>query len=210
MIRVLVVATVGTIGAVAPAQDKKDAGNKPKADPAGTPLQLTITGKMTKYALDTGGLSGAEYKKKIEDAVKAGMRPATPPAIDLAAEIKNTSDKPVHVWVKGDPFVLTLDVKGKGALNVDPQLAFTLEFRMPEAVEIAPGKAHSIPLKSLTSGHRGASHYSYWTEPGEYELVATLKTGMSPAPKGAKDAGEGIGQVTLTSAPFKVTVDAKK
>ena len=32
-----------------------------------------------------------------------------------------------------------------------------------------------------------------WTEAGGYELVATLKTGVSPAPKGAKDAGEGDG-----------------
>lgn len=208
-IRVLTVVLAATLGAAALAQDKKDAA-RPKADPEGTPLELTVTGKTTKYTLDTGGLSGAEYKKKVEEAVKAGGRPPAPPTIDLAVEIKNTSDKAVQVWAKGDPVVLTLELKGKGALNVDPKLAFTQEFRIPMAVEIAPGKSHSIPLKTLTSGHRGASHFSYWTEPGEYELVATLKTGMSPAPKGAKDAGEGFGQVTLTSAPFKVTVEAKK
>ena len=55
-----------------------------------------------------------------------------------------------------------------------------------------------------------ASHYSYWTEPGEHELVATLKTGVSPAPKGAKEGMDGFGLVTLTSAPFKVTVEEKK
>ena len=133
-----------------------------------------------------------------------------PPAVDLAVEIKNTSDKPVKVWAKGDPVVLTLTLKGKGAVNIDPPLAFTQEFRIPEAVEIAPGKTHTIPVKSLTSGFRGRRTTRYWTEPGEYELVATLKTGVSPAPKGAKEGMDGFGLVTLTSAPFKLTVEEKK
>ena len=207
-IGILTMALVATAVGAALADDKKDAP-KPQADPEGTPLELTITGKTTKATLDTGGLSGADYKKKIEDAVKAGGKVPPAPAVELAVEIKNTSDKPVQVWAKGDPVVLTLELKGKGAVNVEPRLAFTQEFRLPEAVEIAAGKTHSIPLKSLTSGHRGASKFSYWTEPGDYELVATLKTGVSPAPKGAKDAGDGFGAVTLTSGSFKVTVVEK-
>ena len=35
-----------------------------------------------------------------------------------------------------------------------------------------------------------ASHYSYWTEPGEHELVATLKTGVSPGSEG-REGGHG-------------------
>lgn len=197
-------------GGFAAAEDKKDA--KPKADPAGTPLELAVAGKTTKYALDTGGLSAADYKKKIEGLEKAKgfARPPAPPAVDLTVEIKNTSDKAVQVWAKGDPVVLTLELKGKGAVNTAPPLAFTQEFRIPSAVEIAAGKTHVIPVKTLTSGFRGASVFSYWAEAGEYELVATLKTAMNPAPKGAKADEDGFGVVTLTSAPLKLTVEEKK
>ena len=72
------------------------------------------------------------------------------------------------------------------------------------------GKSLTIPVKSLTSGFRGVSHLAYWTEPGEYELVATLKSGLMPIPKGAMDNGDGYGIVTLTAAPLKLTVEEKK
>lgn len=188
------------------AEDKND---KPMADPPATPLELSVTGKRTAYALDLGGRTVEGYQK----AVRAGEKDARPlpaPAVDLSIEIKNTSDKPVTVWLDGDPAVFVLALKGKGALNVAPALAFTEEFRGPASVEIGAGKAHTIPLKSLQSGYRGRSHWAYWTEPGEYELTATLKTGVNPAPKGAKGANDGFGTVTLTSAPLKITVEEKK
>lgn len=197
-----------TIGSVPlGAEEKKE---KPKADPPATPLELTVTGKTTRYALDLGGRTADEFKTAIGTAAKAGRRPPAAPAVDLSVEVRNTSDKPVTVWVTGDPVVLTLTLKGRGAMNVAPPLAFTEEFRSPMGVEIAAGKTHTIPVKALVSGYRGAAHWAYWLEAGEYELTATLKTGVSPAPKGAKDANDGFGAVTLTSAPLKLTVEAKK
>jgi len=189
------------------AADDKPA-DKPKAVPDGTPLELRITGKKTTYTLDTGGLTPAEYKTSVETLVKGGKVPPTP-ALDLTVEIKNTSDKPLKVWDHGDPVVLELTLKGKGAVNAAPVVAFNLQLIFPGAVEIAPGKSHAIAVKSLTSGFRGRAKFAYWTTPGDYELVATLKTGVQPAPKGAEDF-DGFGVVTLTSAPFKVTVEAKK
>lgn len=187
------------------------AADKPKADPDGTPLELTITGKVVKFELDTGGLSSEDYKKKIEEAGKArGGKPPATPKVDFTLEIKNTSEKPVTVWSKGDPVVLDFELKGKGAVSIAPPLAFTREFRSPVAVEIAPGKTLSIPVKSLTGGFRGASTFNYWTAPGEYELIAKLKTGVNPPPKDAKDAGEGFGQVKITSTGLKITVEEKK
>ncbi|MCS6863570.1 MAG: hypothetical protein RMJ56_03755 [Gemmataceae bacterium] len=188
--------------------DEKPA--QPKADPATTPLEMTITGKTTKYTLDLGAQSAEEFKKAIEAAAKAGQRPPAAPAVDLTIQIKNTSDKPVQVWKGGDPVVLTLTLKGPGAVNVAPLLAFTQEFRAPVAAEVGAGKTLEIPVKSLMSGFRGAAHWAYWTEPGEYELIATFKTGVSPAPQGSAEGMDGFGIVTLTSPPFKLTVEAKK
>jgi hypothetical protein len=65
-----------------------------------------------------------------------------------------------------------------------------------------------IPVKTLVSGYRNSAHWSFWTEPGEYELVATMKTAMNPIPKGAKQFMD-FGTVTLTSAPLKLTVEKK-
>jgi hypothetical protein len=183
------------------------ADDKPKADPESTPLEVRITGKTVKYTLDTGGLTPDEFKKKIEEA---GDSPPATPKVELALEIKNTSDKPVTVWTKGDSVLVDLELKGKGAVHATPMLAFTREFRLPTAVEVAPGKTVTIPVKSLTSGFRDASKFAYWTAPGEYELIAKLKTGVSPVPKDAKDAGEGFGVVTLTSPAIKITVTEKK
>lgn len=183
---------------------------KPKADPEGAPLELTLTG-TAKYTTDVDTQDEADkLKNAIEAAAKAGRVPPAAPAVELSAVIKNTSDKPVTVWVSGDPFVLTLTLAGKGAVNSAPLLAFTQEYRIPTGVEIAAGKTHTIPVKSLQSGFRGRAHWAYWTAPGEYELTATLRTAVTPAPKGAKDANDGFGFVTLTSAPLKLTVEAKK
>lgn len=206
MVRIVASWVVSLLGVGTVAVGVAAAEDKAPVDPKDVPLRLTLTAKTTQYTLDTGGLSAEEYKKQV--SMTEG-RPAPTPAVDLAVVITNTSDKPVSVWVNGDPVILTLDLKGKGAVNVQPLLAFTQEFRAPQAVEIAPGKSHTIPVKSLTSGFRMASVYSYWTEPGTYELVATLKTGVRPIPKGAPEFDD-YGVVTLTSPPLKLTVMARK
>ncbi len=175
------------------------------ADDKAGPLALSISG-TAKYKLDLGGKTEDEYKKAVRAAAADGT-PLPAPAVDLKIEVTNTTDKPLKLWAGGDPVVLTVRLKGKGALDLDPPLAFTEEFRLPVAVEIAAGKAHTFALKALTSGFRGRAHFAYWTATGEYELVAELKTGANPAPRGAENAGDGFGKFTLTSKPFKVTVE---
>ena len=180
----------------------------PKAEPEGTPLEIKVTGK-TKYAFDVGGLTTDEFKKKVNEEAKAGRWPTLVPTVDLSVEVKNTSGKAVQMWVSGDPVVLTLTLKGKGAINANPSLALTEEFRVPRAVEIAAGKTHVFQVRSLVSGYRGVTQWALWSEPGDYELTATLKTGVNPAPKGANADQDGFAKVTLTSAPLKLTVEKK-
>jgi hypothetical protein len=103
-----------------------------------------------------------------------------------------------------------LDLKGKDAVNEALKgIAFTLEFRVPKSTTLAPGKSVEIPIKTLSYGMRGASHRSYWIEPGEYTLTATYQTAVSPAPKGSADAENGFGKVALTTAPIKLKVEGK-
>lgn len=178
------------------------AADKPKADPG--PLEATIEG-TAKYTLDLGGKTADEFTKGLK-----GDRVPPAPKVDLKLVLKNTGKDDLQVWTSGDPVTITYKLTGKGATSTTPRLAFTQEFRLPKAVKVEAGKTVELPIKSLTGGFRGASEFSYWTLPGEYELVATLSTGVSPKPKGAEDAGEGFGKVQVASTPFKVTVEEKK
>jgi hypothetical protein len=182
---------------------------KGKSDPPGAPVEAKLVAKKSAYPLDLGGKSAAEFRQALKEAEKTGRYPAAP-AVDLVLELKNTSDKEVQIWTSGDPVRLMLDLKGKAAVNEALKgIAFTLEFRMPKATVVAPGKSVEIPIKQLSYGMRGASHRSYWLEPGEYTLTASYQTGVSPAPKGSTPAEGGFGKVMLTTAPIKLKVEAK-
>jgi hypothetical protein len=196
-------ALVIAVSTLARADDKKD---EPK--PADLPVKATLVAKTTTYKLDLAGKTAEEYKKELKDAEKSGKVPP-PPAVEMTLELKNTSDKDAQVWVGGDPVVIELNLQGKGAVSLKPRLAFTTIFIGPKPVKIEAGKTHSIPVTSLKYGFRGAAEMAYWTEPGEYKLTASIKTGISPAPKGTKDNGDGFGVVTLTTEPIKIKVEGK-
>lgn len=212
-IRAIIAAALAAVG-VGGTSVADDAPKAGKAIPPGTPLALTISG-TARYAFDPGPLTPEHYKKLLDDAAAVGKKPAfgdklpTPPAVDLTVAVTNTSDKAVTLWKAGDPVVLTLTLSGKGAVNLAPPMAMTLEFRTPVETTLDAGKSHAFTVKTLRSGMRGITQSSYWTAPGEYDLTATLKTGMRPAPKGAKDF-DGFGVVTVTSPAFKITVTDKK
>ncbi|MCU0705635.1 MAG: hypothetical protein MUF18_16805 [Fimbriiglobus sp.] len=186
------------------AADKPKTPEPGKAVPDTTPLEATLEG-TAKYTLDLGGKTAEEFLKALKgDAV------TPPPKVDLKLVLKNTGKEDLKVWVSGDPVTITLKLTGKGAAEAKPELMFTTEFRLPKAVAVAAGKTVEFPIKSLAGGFRGASEFSYWTQPGEYELVATLTTAVSPAPKGAEAADEGFGKVQVATKPLKITVEAKK
>jgi hypothetical protein len=195
-----------TLLALLPAPALLSAGEA--KDKAG-PLELTIVAKKTTFQLDLGGKTAEEFRQALKDAAKTGRYPAAP-AVDLTLKLKNTSDKDIQVWISGDPTKILLDLKGPGAINEELQgLASTLEFRVPKAVTLAPGKSHTFDIRSLTHGQRGSSHRSYWVEPGDYTLTARFVTGVSPAPPGAEKAEGDFGRVTITSPPLKLKVEAK-
>jgi hypothetical protein len=172
------------------------------------PVTATLVAKQTTYPLDLGGMTAEAFKKAALDAVKAGKAPPAPPAVDLVLELKNTSKNEVKVWVSGNAVQLDLDLKGPGALSVKPPLVFTAVIAPPKAITLAPGKTHTIPVKSLKYGKSGMSDWAYWTKAGEYTLAATYKTGINPPPKGSTKRG-GFDIVTLTAAPLKLKVEEK-
>jgi hypothetical protein len=180
----------------APAADEK---------PAAGPVVLTVVAKTDKYAFDGGGKTPAEYKKDLEaiaqDLDNGGQ--ATPPmalAVDLVLRLTNTSKEDVTIYVGGNPNVYTFDLTGgAGAVTMRNPVAFPAIFIRPKAVTLEPGKAHEIPVKSLSDGRRGLARLVFWTGPGEYKLAAKYTLSDAKGGKGTE----------LTSEPVKITVTEK-
>ncbi len=200
---IAVVLSFGAAVALA-ADDKKE-----KDKPAPLPVTAKLIAKKKSYQLDLGGKTPEEYRKVIEEAKKTFRYPA-PPEVDLTLELTNTSDKDVAIWSSGDPVQVILELKGKGAMSVQPAIAMTREFRVPQALMLPAGKSHTIAIKSLKYGMRGISQQAYWTDAGEYTLTARFMTGISPPPPDSKALAEGFARVTLISKPVKLKVELKK
>jgi hypothetical protein len=118
------------------------------------------------------------------------FRAAAP--IDLALELRNTTDRTMHVWVAGPPVELRLDLRGPGVTSVPATDSAEEE---PRAVTLRPGESHVIHITRLTDGQRSWR----WTKPGEYTLTAELTTR-------ARVAGVGERQVTAHSEPLTILV----
>jgi hypothetical protein len=183
-------------------------GQEKKEQPAKGPVTAKLVAKKTTYKLDLGGNTADEFKKSIQAAEKAGDPLPSGPAVEMALELTNTSDKEVKVWIGGDGAALRLELKGPGAISAAYLGPVDTGFRLPATVTLAPGKTQTIPIASLSFGHRDSSR-AYWTEVGEYTLTASYGTAINPAPPGGKDAGQGFGRVALTAAPIKLKVEAK-
>lgn len=199
---------VAVLAAVPDATAKRAAPPKApepgKALPDTTPLEATLEG-TAKYALDLGGVSADDFAKSLK-----GEKVPAPPKVDLKLVLKNTSKETIQVWNSGDTVSVDLKLTGKGAMTAKPNLMTTADFKLPKAVEIEAGKTLELPIKALAGGPRNIGEFAYWTQAGEYELVATIKTGVNPAPKGAADGGNGFGLVQVASKAFKITVEEKK
>jgi hypothetical protein len=195
---------------VAKADDQAKPEEKGRTDPAGVPLEARLIAKEDTYALDLGGKTPEEYRKLLKDHPYA---PA--PAVDLELEYRNSGDKEIKFLAgganPGSPLLLKLD--GPGAVNIalPANLRSKSETVPPMPVALAPGKTYTLPVKGLMTSNLGREgSASYWTEQGDYTLVATYKTAVSPVPEGSKDAGNGFGPVTVVSAPVKLKVVEKK
>src|SRR3954470_14966103 len=77
------------------------------------PVDAKLIAKSTTVKLE---LTAEEVKRQLKDAEKTGRYPR-PPAIELALEVRNRSQKDVQVWHKGDPVTVTFDLTGPGVVS---------------------------------------------------------------------------------------------
>src|SRR5262249_10122286 len=147
--------------------------------------------KKTTYALDLGGKTPQEFRQQLLDPTQRFEW--KPPAVEFVLEIRNISKEEVTIRVGGDDAESILDLKGPGAYSYTMDNAV---LRLPiggKLIKLAPGKSHALPFKSLTGGISNLRVQSvFWTEPGDYTLSASYRLAISPPPKDAKDAGNGL------------------
>jgi hypothetical protein len=175
-------------------------GKKPRPEADKSPLEAKLVAKTDTYTIPAGQ-QGKEFAEKVS-APDARELPE-PPTVDFVLELKNPTDAPIAIMVGSDAGSLDLEIKGPGAVSVAGRKIFTREFRLGKKVEIAAGKTYEIPIKKLQFGFRGVAQQAYWTEPGDYKIVASLRW-----PDAADDSGRK--QVGATSAPITVKVEAPK
>jgi hypothetical protein len=186
-----------------------DEPTKARSEPAGAAVEARLSADRDSYTLDLNGLSAEDYKKQLKGSEKGGPNPPIP-KVNLTLELVNTSGKEVQLRYGGTMNVYTLELKGPGAETVafggraEPKFILA-----PKTVTLAPGQSVKVKIDSLAFGRRNLTHAAFWTAPGDYTLAISYQAMLNPAPEGAKDAGNGFGNVTLTSAPIKLKVTEK-
>lgn len=177
----------------APHAQEKDKSMS-KSDPN---LELKLVAKKDTYKIPAEWRGGKLKEKIAVDAIPKA------PEVDLELQIINKGKSDRMLRVESDAGKVLLELKGPGAVSAPAMRFFTQEFRAGKVVTIKPGETHSIPWKKLAYGHRGAEFSAFWTEPGDYTLVATLILPDDPM-----DVGK-PGKLELTSAEVKIRAEAE-
>ncbi len=155
-------------------------------------------------AEDTAGLAVALHEAPVRggqeamfpqavEVAHAAMKEA--PTVDLSLELRNTTKRPMRVWVAGPQTELRLELRGPGVRSTPAKDQVAVK---PESVPLPPGKFHLVRVTSLTDGRRTWS----WTEPGDYTLTAEFTTR-------AEVSGLGTRWITARSKPLTIHVPEK-
>ncbi|MBY0527531.1 MAG: WD40 repeat domain-containing protein [Gemmataceae bacterium] len=169
--------------------------------PIGVSLDARIVVDQDTYELDLAGKSSCQFARLI-----CSNNPPQMPQVKLGVALKNNGDKPIELRSK--QVRMSFHLYGPGAMNRPHilQAEFANEAEDPSAVRLDPGKEHMVPIHNLDSWIAK----SYWVVPGHYLLSASIWTQVSPSPKGADDAGEAFGYVTIRTAPVKLRIEKKR
>ena len=191
-----------------------------RTDPPGRPLALRLVLGKKLYELDRGGLSAADYRRRLaelaaeeQDRGRAGryVSPARgprlprPPALEAHLELVNVGDRSLELLVHRSVLQqLRITVEGPGVvkdlpcINLRPEM---VDENSDVPVVLEPRGRVVLPLPELACGltdlprtviakgveicfDRPNHHQmnTYWTEPGEHRLNASVEVREPGAP----------------------------
>jgi hypothetical protein len=161
-------------------------------DGRGMPEVLRMPGSA---AVPKGPQRAADgIRAKLQVAKADDQRP--PPEMELALELRNTTDREMRVEVSGPRTELRLELTGPGVKAV-PAREEPAQAVKAEAVTLRPGQSHTLRITRLEDGRPGARRHLYWTAPGDYTLTARLTTVASSPGLGERRVGARSAPVTL-------------
>jgi anti-sigma factor RsiW len=133
---------------------------------------------------------GAE---RVQAKATGHLPPA--PEVHLELRLRNTTDRPLRVWVAGPQTELRLDLTGPGAVAMPVRDRVE---QVAKTITLRPGQSQVLRITSLTDDRRSW----YWTEPGDYTLTARFTTLATSPVLGER-------RITVRSEPMTIHVPEK-
>jgi len=133
-------------------------------------------------------MAPAMEKRGPEEANERDAPARLSPPVELSLRLRNTTDKPLHVWLSGTKTELLLDVRGPGVKCVPAQRSHPAQ---GDDVVLRPGEGRTFRITILTDDR----HSWYLTEPGDYTVSAQFTTRASAPGKAERS-------VTVRSDPI--------
>lgn len=129
-----------------------------------------------------------------------------PPEVDITLSIQNTGPNTMRLLVAGPHVQIRLLLSGP---RVERRSA-PPETPEPNAfVDLQPGETYRKVIPRLEDGPPEARRFWYWTRPGNYTLLASMTTAVSPPPTGSRGVlvnGREFGLINVRSSPLAIHV----
>jgi hypothetical protein len=164
-------------------------------------------GEMVKAIEAEPGPARGHADVQAKELTSAPVRLPLPPEVNLGLELRNDSDREMHIQIGSEGSELQLELQGTGTVSVPARDGLGEAFLARKVVTLAPGKQYTLPIKRLVYGSRDNVRYAYWTEPGEYTLTARY-TAAIVSSRTARE-GAPFTRVTLNGVPIKIRIVAK-
>lgn len=131
-------------------------------------------------------------------ALEAGITAARSidQGITLTLRFTNPGKAAVQLFYGSDTSRNTLKIEGPGAINLPYRGMMTMEYRVPDPVEIKPGESKEFTIKSFAHGTRDSDRWFVF-KPGTYQ--ATCRFTMNH--------NEEKIEITSDKAAFEVKVE---
>jgi hypothetical protein len=120
------------------------------------------------------GKTGEAFRSELLQAQRDGKLPL-PPAFPLALALTNTGERRLEVRLGDVETELSLELQGQGVVRLPAVGVAEPEFLQSQTFQLAPGEQLVFRIERLIAGARGRLEYLYLTEPGDYDLIASLR-----------------------------------
>jgi hypothetical protein len=163
-----------------------------KDGPAGQPVIVQVMEK-----------SGAEFREELRAGLASGR--LSPQTVDLELSLFNPGNRELTLVINKRTEV-EIDLQGPRVVTLPAPAAAPQEPIPAQTMTLPAGESRTVQLSRLQSVSPRGSSYTYWTEPGEYELKVSLRTEALLGTEGTRRRPVTL---TVTSRPVEIHIVGK-